>query len=133
MEVHKTVEGCLRKITYDCCLSLSLHLQIQEALQFKVYTSVTSFNMYLNFWEWVLSKTQNSGIYIYIYIYIYVCIYIYIYIYMVSTAYSITFWKRCCKGHQISGYSRFSFAVMKKKMLDFSFFMSVRYIVYFLT
>ena len=27
MEVHKTVEeGCLRRITYDCCLSLSLYL-----------------------------------------------------------------------------------------------------------
>ena len=51
----------LGRVAYDCCLSLSL--EIQETLQSKVYTRITSFNMYHNFRERVLIKTQISEIY----------------------------------------------------------------------
>ena len=45
--------GYYERVAYDFCLSLCFSTQ---------ETRVTSFNLYPNFWEWVLIKTQIAEI-----------------------------------------------------------------------
>ena len=98
---------------------LSLCLLIQETLQSKVYTRVTSFNKYPYFWEGVLVKSWILELYI------------------VVRALLVSFRNRnqdfsrgCWKGDKIFRYIRFSFAGTRKILLEFSFFISVRYIFF---